>query len=37
MKTNIFDFSNLPPEVRKKLENKLKNEFDKKPLTNLNK
>tara|TARA_R100000388_G_C7194948_1_gene135432 strand:+ start:559 stop:669 length:111 start_codon:yes stop_codon:yes gene_type:complete len=35
MKTNIFDFSNLPSEVRKKLENKLKKEFDKKNLFKL--
>ena len=37
MKTKIFDFSDLNPKLRKKLENKLKNEFDKKPLINLNK
>lgn len=37
MNKKIFDFSDLSPELRNKLENKLKNEFDKKPLTNLNK
>tara|TARA_Y100001938_G_C8030574_1_gene400405 strand:+ start:131 stop:244 length:114 start_codon:yes stop_codon:yes gene_type:complete len=37
MNKKIFDFSDLSLELRKKLENKLKNEFDKKPLKNLNK
>ncbi len=35
MKRNIFDFSDLPPEVRKKLVNKLKKELDPKNLFKL--